>query len=240
MPKPGAGMPPEVKAIVSGLASTKVIVAEVVQKLKLEQVPRKQIARDFDGILQQMMGAGLDSLRRQQTVVVAKLVELYCGVEPKDPERAFTLIQKGFSSLGNQRKKRAGVHMERCAKWLLDRCRISNESKPVITGQSDLVVPNVKVLHERPERAVVLEFKTTLRDRWKQVRDEIQRTKQPVWLLTLDDYVSNDNVDLMAAGGITLYVPERVFRGLKKRKGHLRSLKTLISDLEPLGKPQAR
>lgn len=40
----------------------------------------------------------------------------------------------------------------------------------------------------------------------------------------------------MAEGKITLYVPERVYVKLRKRKGHLRSLKTLIADLEPLGK----
>lgn len=236
MPKPGAGMPPEVKAIVRGLPGTQAVVAEVVQELKLAQVPPATIARGFDVIIKRMMDVGLELLRREQTGVVKKLIGLYQEVEPTDPDRAFMLIQKGFSSLGNQRKKRAGVHFERCAKWLLDRCGIANESKPIITGQSDLIVPSVKVLQERPERAVVLEFKTTLRDRWKQVRDEIQRTKKPVWLLTIDTYLSEDNVDLMVAGGITLYVPHPVFQRLKKRQGNPRSLKTLISDLEPLGK----
>jgi hypothetical protein len=236
MPKPGAGMPPEVVAIVKGLPSTTAIVEEVVQALKLEELTRKQIGDDFDLILQRMMDEGLRALTKHQVGVAKKLIDLYVDVESRDPGRAFSLIQKGFSSLGNQRKKRAGVHMERCVKWLLDRCGIANENAAVITGQSDLVVPSAKVVHERPERAVVLEFKTTTRERWKEVRDEIARTGKQVWLLTLDDYISDDNVALMAEGKITLYVPERVYKKLKKRKGHLRSLKTLIPDLEPVGR----
>lgn len=229
-------MPPEVMAIVKGLPTTTAIVEEVVQALKLEKLTKKQIGDDFDLILQRMMDDGLRALTKHQVGVTKKLIDLYVQVESQDPDRAFSLVQKGFSSLGNQRKKRAGVHMEKCVKWLLDRCGIANENAAVITGQSDLVVPSAKVLHDRPERAVVLEFKTTTRERWKEVRDEIARTGKQVWLLTLDDYLSDDNVALMAEGNITLYVPERVYKKLKKRKGHLRSLKTLITDLEPLGK----
>lgn len=233
-------MPPEVMEIVAGVPGTDTIRDEVVEVLKLEDRPRKVIADTFDLILQSMMDEGLRALRKHQAVVTKNLVELYQRVEASEPDRALTLIEKGFTSLGNQRKKRAGVHMEKCVKWLLDKCGIANEEAPVISGQSDLVVPSAKVLQERPERAVVLEFKTTTRERWKEVRDEIARTGRQVWLLTLDDYISDENVDLMAAGRITLYVPERVYQRLKKRKGHLRSLKTLISDLEPLGRSRSR
>jgi long-subunit acyl-CoA synthetase (AMP-forming) len=235
MPKPGAGMPPEVKAIVGGVPSTDAIRDEVVQILGLEKRSKSSLARDLDIVLQLMMDEGLVALRRHQAVVTRKLIRLYADVEAGDPDRALMLIEKGFTSLGNQRKKRAGVHMEKSVKWLLDRCSIANEEAPVISGQSDLVVPSAKVLLERSERAVVLEFKTTTRERWKEVRDEIARTGLKVWLITLDDYISDENVDLMAAGRITLYVPDRVFQRLKERKGHLRSLKTLIADLEPIG-----
>lgn len=232
-------MPPEVKAIVSGVPSTNAIRDEVVRVLKLEELSKKAVASDLDIILQGMMIEGLRVLRKHQSSVTANLVQLFLEVRPEDPERALMLIEKGFTSMGNQRKKRAGVHLEKCMKWVLDRCGIANEEAPVISGQSDLVVPSAEVFQERPERAVVLEFKTTTRERWKEVRNEIDRTGHRVWLITLDDYISDENVELMAEGKITLYVPERVFQGLKKRKGHLRSLKTLISDLEPLGKVKA-
>lgn len=235
MAKPGAGMPPEVVAILIGVPATDKILDQVVEGLGIAALSKEQIASELDILLQRMMDEGLRILAVHQTLVRGALIELYHKVEPEDPERAHILIEKGFISLGNQRKKRAGVHMEKCMKWLLDRCEIANESAAVITGQSDLIVPSAKVLHERPERAVVLEFKNTTRERWKEVRDEIARTGRQVWLLTLDDYLSNDNVQLIVSGRIVLYVPDRVFQGLNKHQGHFRSLKTLIADLEPLG-----
>jgi hypothetical protein len=227
-------MPPEVVAVLKGVPSTDAILSDVVQRLKLQELSKDQIAPEFDTLLQAMMDEGLAILTIHQTRVRRELIDLYLKVEPIDAQRAHMLIEKGFTSLGNQRKKRAGVHMEKCTKWLLDHCGIPNEAAAVITGQSDLVVPSVQVLHERPERAVVLEFKTTTRERWKEVRDEIARTGRQVWLLTLDDYISNDNVELIVAGRIVFYVPERVFQKLNKQQGLFRSLKTLIMDLEPL------
>jgi hypothetical protein len=235
MPKPGAGMPAEVVAVLKGVPSTDQILEQVVERLKLGELSREQIAAEFDTLLQAMMDDGLAILTIHQTRVRSELIKLYQKIEPTDPVRAHLLVEKGFTSLGNQRKKRAGVHMEKCTKWLLDQCGIANEAAAVITGQSDLVVPSVRVLHDRPERAVVLEFKTTTRERWKEVRDEIARTGRQVWLLTLDDYISNDNVELIVAGRIVFYVPDRVFQKLNKQPGLLRSLKTLVDDLEPLG-----
>jgi hypothetical protein len=226
-------MPPEVKAILQGVPTTDQILEEVIRVLKLDRLDKAALSKDLDVVLEKMMSQGLRVLRRHQAIVTTKLVEEFQKIQAGDPEKAHTLIEKGFISMGNQRKKRAGVHMEKCVKWLLGRCRIPAEEAAAISGQSDLVVPSAEMLKERPERVVVLEFKRTTRERWKEVRDEIARTGLKVWLITLDDYLSNANVKLMAAGKMTLYVPDRVYQKLEKRKGHLRSLKSLVSDLEP-------
>lgn len=237
MAKPGEGMPPAVLEVVRGVPHTDEVLAEVVERIGLLEISRDEIADRFDLILLDMMRAGLSVLRLHQAAVMHQLVKLYLAEEARDPERALTYIEKGFTSLGNQRKKRAGVHMEKSVKWLLDRCGIESELASLGTGQCDLVVPNARTLHERPERAVVLEIKHTTRERWKEVRDEVARTGRQVWLLTLDDYISNDNVALIGAGRITFYVPDRVFMSLDNKVAHLRSLRTLIRDLDPFGHP---
>lgn len=235
MPKPGAGMPKEVAELVAGIPRPLAVRDQVVAALHLEQRSKKELASELDIVLDQMMKQGLHLLRSYQAAVTRNLIKLYLEVEPSDPERALMLIEKGFTSMGNQRKKRAGVFMEQAIKWLLERCEIDSEVKSVISGQCDLIVPSSTVLRDRPERAVVLEFKRTVRERWKEVRDEIARTGKQVWLLTLDDYISDALVEQMTRGRITLYVPETVFQKLKPHAGHLRSLKTLVDDLEPLG-----
>ena len=232
MPAPGAGMPEQVVGLLKGVPSTQDVLGEVVRVLGLERVPPAELAKDFDVVLEKMMTEGLRCLQKHQAGVTRRLIDLYLQTEPRDPELALTLIGKGFISMGNQRKKRAGVHMEKCVKWILDRCHVPNEEAAAISGQSDLVVPNAKLLKSHPERVLVLEFKRTIRERWKEVRDEIARTGLKVWLLTLDDYISDNLVRLMARGNITLYVPEVVYRKLKKREGQLRSLKSLVRDLK--------
>jgi hypothetical protein len=232
MPKPGAGMPLELLPILKGVPSTDQILAEVVESAGLARLDRETISTTFDTILQLMMDEGKRILQSHQRAVTRRLIQFYLSTDTTNPELAAAILEKGFTSLGNQRKKRAGVHMEKCVKYLLTRCDIPSEEAPAVSGQSDLVVPNAQVLRDRPERAVVLEFKRTIRERWKEVRDEIARTGYRVWLLTLDDYLSNDVVTLMASSKITLYVPSPVFSALATNTGHLRSLRTLVTDLD--------
>lgn len=230
-------MPEELRELLQGTPTTDEILADVIAVLRLGDLSKAQLSSNFDVLLQKMMDEGLHALRTHQVKVTVDLVNRFRDIVQTDENRAQNLIEKGFTSMGNQRKKRAGVHMEKCVKWLLDRCGIPSEEAAAISGQSDLVVPSAEVLQERPERAVVLEFKRTTRERWKEVRDEIARTGLKVWLITLDDYLSNENVALMTAGKMTLYVPDRVYHKLKKQKGHLRSLKSLVPDLQAFVKP---
>ncbi len=126
--------------------------------------------------------------------------------------------------------------MERCVRFLLDRCEIPNEVGTAISGQSDVVVPRVDLLKKYPEQCVVLEFKRTTRERWKQVRDEIARTGLKVWLITLDDYLSDKLLELMAKANITLYVPDAVFEKLKDNNPRVRSLRKLVQDLKAVAR----
>jgi hypothetical protein len=235
MAKPGAGMPPEVLAITRGTPSTTALCEAAVASLKLAERTSDDLAKNLDVVLREMMDEGLRTLRLHQARAVKELVQLYLETANIDPEKAVLQIVKGFTSLQNQRMKRAGVNMERYMKWLLEYCGIASEVKWLTAGQSDLVVPSLKVLNRRPERAVVLEFKHTIRERWKEVRDENARSGRQVWLISLDDYVSNAVVELISAGRINLYVPLRVFQRLDKTGGHLRSIDTLIEDLRPFG-----
>src|SRR5262245_61784736 len=122
MPKPGAGMPPEVVAITDGTPSTIELCAAAVATLKLADRSREHIVRNLDVVLKEMMDEGLSTLRWHQARVVRDLVQLYLETAKTDPDKAVHFIVKGFTSLQNQRFKRAGVNMERYMKWLLEYC----------------------------------------------------------------------------------------------------------------------
>lgn len=72
----------------------------------------------------------------------------------------------------------------------------------------DFLVPSADAyLSNRPKCAVIT-AKTTLRERWQQVAEELQRTNVPaIYLLTLDEGVSESIVKKLTKYNITLVVP---------------------------------
>ena len=69
----------------------------------------------------------------------------------------------------------------------------------------DLIVPDVeKYLDERSKCAVVT-MKTSLRERWQEVAEELQRTNVPhIYLLTVDKTVTSNTINVMKRYNITL------------------------------------
>lgn len=231
MPEPGEGMPPKVLEITRKTLTTEAVLAKVIENLKLADMTAEEIEEGFPRILQAMMDEGLRILRKDQRVALQAIMTLADETAKTDEDEAAEVMWKGIQSLVNQSRKRAGVHMEKCMKYLLDRLDIPNQEGKPVTGRSDLICPSIEVFESHPERAVVLEFKRTIRERWKEVRDEISRSGKTVWLITLDDYLNDELVKTIAAGNITLYVPQHVFEKLKPLKGKLRSLDTVVEEL---------
>jgi len=230
-PKPGEGTPPEVIALRNSVPSTAVILQRVVTNLGYGVKDSEYFGSNFTLALKAMMDEGYRLLHSEQKRILPQIIALSDQYDSTDPIRADHLMWFGIKSLQNQSRKRAGVHMERCVAWLLTKCDIPNANGKPRTGRSDLVCPDIHTFDTHQERAIVLEFKRTIRERWKEVRDEISRSGRNVWLLTLDDYISNNNVELMAAANITIYVQGEVHSRLKKDPKHLRSLDTLVADL---------
>lgn len=230
-PKPGEGMPPEVLALTRKIATPKEMLQNVLSNLGFPGKPTSYFEQHFNDCLQAMMDEGLRLLHREQRKVLKEVMELSASFEETAPEKADNILWKGIQSLTNQKRKRAGVHMELCVGWILRKCEIPIEEGRVETGRSDLICPNIETFRRNPELCIVLEFKRTIRERWKEVRDEISRSGNHVWLLTLDDFISNDVVSLIAAGNITLYVPEAVHAKLNRNPSHLRSIRTFVTDL---------
>ncbi|MCI4357726.1 MAG: hypothetical protein L3J95_05120 [Thermoplasmata archaeon] len=230
-PRPGEGTPPEIVQLRNSVPTTLQVLASVVKNLDFEGRPVEYFDANFTASLVSMMGEGYRLLHAEQKRILPQIISLSDQYIESDPVRADALMWFGIKSLQNQSRKRAGVHMERCVSWLLTKCDIPNANGKPRTGRSDLVCPDLETFDNHQERAIVLEFKRTIRERWKEVRDEISRSGRNVWLLTLDDSISNNSVQLMAAANITLYVRTDVQATLERNPRHLRSLDSLVADL---------
>ncbi len=88
----------------------------------------------------------------------------------------------------------------------------------------DLVVPSAYAYSQNRSKCAVVTMKTTLRERWQEVAEELSRTNVPhIYLLTLDRDVTRNVVTTMKEYNITLVVYEEV------RKAKFSDMMTVMS-----------
>jgi hypothetical protein len=89
----------------------------------------------------------------------------------------------------------------------------------------DSVLPSIEAFETRRDKVIVGTMKTTLRERWQEVVEEIERTKIPkIYLLTADDDIAMNKTLEMGKHNIVLVV----YRSIKE-KAELKGLRNIIS-----------
>lgn len=125
--------------------------------------------------------------------------------------RGFPALDAIFLSASQQRKNRAGLSFEYHVAAMLRGGRVRHEEQKVTGGRRpDFILPSVAELEKRDARpfdaAMVLSLKTTLRERWKQVK--LEKFNSALFLATVDDRIPSAAIDDMRANDIHLVVPE--------------------------------
>ncbi len=89
----------------------------------------------------------------------------------------------------------------------------------------DSVLPSISAFTKRRNRTIIGTMKTSLRERWQEVAEEIERTKIPeIHLLTADEDISGNKAKEMSKHNIVVVVYDYV-----KRKEHLKDSKNIVS-----------
>ncbi|KJR20025.1 restriction endonuclease SsoII [Vibrio parahaemolyticus] len=71
----------------------------------------------------------------------------------------------------------------------------------------DSLLPNLDAFEQRRDKVIIGTMKTTLRERWQEVIEEINRTGLPsIYLLTVDEDISSSKVEQMANHNVILVV----------------------------------
>jgi len=110
-----------------------------------------------------------------------------------------------------KRKSRAGYSFEHHIASMMIDGGIPFEKQVVIEARKrpDFILPS-RALYDDSVRtnkeALVLSAKTTLRERWKQVSQDIKNCD--LYLATVDENIAANAIEDMASHGITLVVPE--------------------------------
>ena len=89
----------------------------------------------------------------------------------------------------------------------------------------DSILPSIEAFKERRNKAIIGTMKTSLRERWQEVAEEIERTKIPViHLLTVDESISKSKAMEMANHNIIIVTFEWV-----ANSENIKTMKNVIS-----------
>ena len=85
----------------------------------------------------------------------------------------------------------------------------------------DSLLPSIDAFEKRRDKVVIGTMKTTLRERWQEVVEELSRTDLPsIYLLTIDDDISESKAEQMSKHNLILVVPKNVKQNQSLIKKH--------------------
>jgi hypothetical protein len=138
-------------------------------------------------------------------------------------------------AISNTRRARAGSQFQLALEYLLrEKCQVSCQ-RGYLVGRTDIVIPQVEVFRRRPERSVLLELKTTLRERWKTAKLEQIRLSHAVWIVTLDEGPGSETLQEIQDMRLSIYLPKEPYRRYCERFEAVRPLSRLPEDIRPYG-----
>lgn len=162
---------------------------------------------------------GFASIR--ETTEDQKIVDLMAEIIGDFSGRIFPYQYELSKSVTQSRRSRAGTSFERVIRHVIDifgfPCDDQSKAGTELFEKIGLgkivdgLLPGLKQYNEHRAKCAVLTMKTTLRERWQEVVEELHRTNVPhIYLLTLDDDISESKLATMKSHNITLVAPDFV------------------------------
>lgn len=149
--------------------------------------------------------------------------------------RVFPYIYRLSLSNTQSRRSRAGKSFEAIIYKIYEKLGYEYDSQSKVGRKTfdslglgkkvDSILPNVKCYAERRNKTIIGTMKTSLRERWQEVAEEIERTKIPeIHLLTADDSIPKNKAQEMANHNIIIVTYDWV-----ANSDTLKSMKNIIS-----------
>lgn len=114
-----------------------------------------------------------------------------------------------FLSIAQSRKSRAGKTFERIIRTLFKSLNYPFTEQPTIDGKPDFVMPNIDYYAKNAPDCIIFTAKRTIRERWRQIVTEGTRG-MGFFLATIDENVSQNQLDDMRNNRIYLVVPKKI------------------------------
>lgn len=176
--------------------------------VKERDFPRESLTSLLENRFQNEIKANVTDLEFSQNI--AEVVGEFTGV-------IMPYVYALGLSTTNSRRSRSGKTFESIIESVMDVYDYPYEtqssvgtdtfSKSGLGKKVDLIVPGVGEYLRNRSKSAVVTVKTSLRERWQEVAEELQRTNVPhIYLLTADKSVTGNVIDIMKNYNITLVV----------------------------------
>ena len=167
-------------------------------------------------ILQDMINR--DGIESFQNCDSEDFLDKIAGVVGELSGRIFPYPYELSKSVTQSRRSRAGTAFERVIRHVIDiygypcddqsKIGLQNFDQGNLGKIVDGLIPGIDAYKENRSKCAILTMKTTLRERWQEVVEELHRTNVPhVYLLTLDEKIGDSLLDTMRNHNITLVAP---------------------------------
>ncbi len=236
---------PIVTAALETIPEVDIVVDEAIERLKKTKIlTSEKVNSNFSDALAALERTAYSVYQDYELEALEKLKEKCLEKLGKDAtlketlDYTFPLVKEFEFRAGQARKTRGGHTFEKAVPLLLQKMLIQCE-KP--TGddatdtfrQIDLIAPSVQLAKEKPDQAIYISAKRTLRERWKQVVDE--KILGYVYLITNSTDkrdLTKSKVESISKHKIILYVQDAAknWSHLKNEK-FVRTLNDLPKDL---------
>jgi len=220
------------------MPSSRDVVDETFERLGYShgRITAEEARRNFDSLLRRFFDETLKVLEEHEQQVDAGMVlPKFVSAHQNDIERAREDMRRGgddtialqdtvvrllqgwhetlrglFLSISQSRKTRGGKDFEYQLQALLELAKIPHEVQAQ-KYRSDFILPSAQLLDTEKPKAVLLTAKRTLRERWQEVVDELEKVKCPnTYLATADDKITSNVVGEISKRNIYLVVWDSV------------------------------
>ncbi|HGH6223203.1 TPA: type II restriction endonuclease [Neisseria meningitidis] len=193
----------------------------------------KEISRKFDApknIIDKLSGRLFELNISSKTVFQEQLVEVIGQYTSAISPYIYQLCLSNTQS----RRSRAGKTFEGIVYFLYEYLGYPFDSQSQVGKEVfaklglgklvDSILPSIDAFNERRDKTVIGTMKTTLRERWQEVVEEVSRSNVPnIYLLTVDDDIFENKVIQMNNHNIVLVVPQNI-----KKQPHLKDKRSVI------------
>jgi len=179
------------------MPSSKQVVEEALSKLGQNLSNQRFVRSNFDRLLRKLFEKTLHVLEEhEQRVDIQILQEIFNPQKGRGRLQIkpdlYRLLRDYFLSVSQSRKQRGGKDFELQVQTLLEKAGVPFVCQPK-KERVDLILPNDELWKRDRARAVLISIKRTLRERWRQVVDElIFGQRMSVWLKVLSKKSSNE------------------------------------------------